>query len=140
MTEFYDYLLHKNYEQRFNNEINIKEKIFNAIEDFLHLELDFTVYPNDQYSLLYNRFPLAGNRTFPDLQMSDYIMCINNYRDKGNLFTLRYVHPEHKYCELLFLNPNENGQIWLLIISPEFKEIEEVKKYANVNLTNDTVQ
>ena len=139
MTEFYDHLLHKTYQLRLNTEINIKNNIFEAIEDFIHLEKDYTIYPRDQKTLLNSRFPLAGTRNYPNLQMTDYIMCINNYRDGGNLFTVRFVHPVQKYSEVLFLDPNTNGQLWLLVISPNLKVVEDVKKYGNIDLTNDTI-
>jgi len=139
MTDLYDHSLHKTYQLRLNNETNIRENIFQALEDFKRLETDLTIYPQDQRSLYDNRFPLANNRIFPDLQISDYVMCINNYRENGNLFTVRYIHPSERYCEALLLDPNDNGQVWLLIISPSLETVEEVKKYSNVNLINDTV-
>ena len=140
MSRYYDHLLHKTYQIRVNSEINIKQNIFEAMEDYTRFENDLTVYPENQESLLDNRFPLAGIHSFPDLQMSDYIMCINNYRENGNLFTVRFVHPDEKYSEVLFLNPNENGQVWLLIISTGVQMVENVKKYSNVNLSNDILK
>jgi hypothetical protein len=140
MTSFYDHLLHKTYQLRLNSETNIKENILKAIEDWVHLVSDPSTYPSDQISLFNNRFPSAGIHSFPALQITDYIISIQNYREVGDLFTVRFVHPTEKYCEVLFLNPNEDGQVWLLIISPELKDVEEVKKYSYVNLISDTVE
>ena len=51
--------------------------------------------------------------------MKTYIMSLNNYRSVGILFTVRYVHPIDKFSEVIFLNPNDNGKVWLFVIGPE---------------------
>jgi hypothetical protein len=68
------------------------------------------------------------------------VACLNNYRTNGYLFTIRYLHPIEKYSEVLFLNPNEEGQVWILIIGPELGEIEQVKKESRINLSTDIIE
>lgn len=138
--DLYDYILHKSYQQRINNEINIRGQIFTAINIYKQLETDETDYPEDQNTLYYTHFPLANTRNVPELGLSDYIICLNNYRTTGDLFTVRYVNPTNKYSEVIFLDPNDKGQSWFLIISPELGEIEQVKKGTIINLTDNVIE
>ena len=140
MSDLYDHQLHKEYQHRLNNELNIKEKIFNAIDIHKKIENDDSEYPDDQDTLYWMNFPLANNRTIPELILSDYIMSLNNYKTEGNLFTIRYLNPEEKYCEVIFLNPNDDGQTWLLIIGSELGDIEQVKKGNKINLITGAVE
>jgi hypothetical protein len=140
MDSLYNHELHITYQHRINNEINIKDKIFQAIETFMSLGTDITEYPHDQDSLYNLCFPFANQRSFPASQLSDYVACLNNYRTNGYLFTIRYLHPIEKYSEVLFLNPNEEGQVWILIIGPELGEIEQVKKESRINLSTDIIE
>ena len=140
MDVFYDYVLHKTYQYQINNQINIKEKIFQAMTIYKDLITDTSDYPDDQDSLYMITFPLSDTRSFPSLALNDYIICLNNYRTNGDLFTIRYVQPVEKYCEVLFFDPNDNGQIWLLIIGPELGNIEQIRKGTNINLTTDVIE
>jgi hypothetical protein len=140
MSNFYDYILHKDYQHRINNQINIKEKIFKAIDIYKNLLIDDTDYPFDQETLYVINFPLSDTRTVPELSLNDYIICLKNYRTCGDLFTIRYVNPTDNYCEVIFLDPNDNGQTWLLIIGSELGDIEQVKKGTNINLTIDDIE
>lgn len=140
MTDFYNHTLHNNFEERINKEINIKNKIFEALELHNNLFLDTSNYPNDQLTPYEQAFPLSNNRIIPELTMSDYLLCLHNYRTNGNIFTIRYVHPIDKFCEVLFLNPNENGKIYLIVISPEFGEIEQIINFQSINLITDTIE
>jgi hypothetical protein len=135
----YNQILHRTYQERLNNEINIRENIFKAITDYKKIETDSSIYPLDQRSEFNIRFPLAGYRSFPTLQLADYMSSIDNYKYNGNLFTLRYVDNIEKYSEVLYLDPNDNGQVWFLIISPELKEVDEIKKYSTIDLTTGIV-
>jgi hypothetical protein len=140
MSDFYDYILHKDYQYRINNQINIKEKIFKAIDIYKNLLIDDTNYPFDQDTLHVINFPLSDTRAVPALVLNDYIICLNNYRTCGDLFTIRYVNPTDKYCEAIFLDPNDKGQTWLLIIGTELGDIEQVKKGTNINLMIDDIE
>ena len=140
MSDFYDYILHKDYQHRINNQINIKDKIFKALDIYKNLLIDNTDYPFDQNTLHVINFPLSDTRTVPELVLNDYIICLNNYRTCGDLFTIRYVNPTNKYCEVIFLDPNDKGQIWLLIIGSELGDIEQVKKGTNINLMIDDIE
>jgi hypothetical protein len=140
MSDYYNHDLHKEYEHKINKEINIKDVIFKALELHIKLIQDNTNYPNDQITLYELSFPFSNQRHVPELTLSDYVMCLNNYRTNGNLFTVRYLHPIIKYIEVLFLNSNENGDLYLFVISPNFNSIEQVKKNSNIALTTDTIE
>ena len=140
MTNIYNYILHKSYQSKINNQINIRDKIFKALDIYKKLITeDDTDYPDDQSSLYRINFPLSGTRSFPELGFNDYVICLNNYRSSGDLFTIRSVHPVEKYCEVVFLDPNNKGQTWLLIIGSELGDIEEIRKGVIINLTTDLI-
>jgi hypothetical protein len=140
MSEFYDHHLHKEYEKRINEEVNIKDKIFKTLELHIKTVSDNTNCPEDQQTSYEQIFPLANNRIVPELTISEYIMSLNNYRTIGKLFTVRYVHPIDKFSEVIFLDPNNNGKIWLFIFGPELEEIEQIKSYNSINLTTDIIE
>jgi hypothetical protein len=131
---FYNHRLHNEYEQKINTEINIRIKLFKELELYKKIIQDETRYPDDQESAYYFHYPLAGNRTIPEFSVSDYVTASNNYKKNGNLFTVRFLNPEDRYCEVIFVDPNDNGQVWLFIIAPNLGDVEEIKKYANINL------
>lgn len=139
MADFYNHTLHKEYEEQINTKINIKDTIFEALEKHLKLSGDTANYPDDQDTLYQQSFPDTQNRTVPELTMSDYIMCLNNYRTCGNLFTMRYLHPIDLFCEVMFLDPNNNGKIYLFVLSSN-SIVEKVITYSNIDLTNDNVE
>lgn len=139
MSDLYDYILHQEYEVKINNEINIKNDIFKAIELHNKLFQDVTTYPNDQQTLYEQEFPFAYIRHTPEISISDYIISLNNYKSCGNLYTVRYLHPIQKFCEVIFLNPNENGKVYLIVLNFEFI-IEKVIVYGNINLTTNTLE
>lgn len=137
---FYDHNLHNDYQYKINNQINFKNRLFKELELYKKIETDGTNYPEDQDSLYYLHYPSAGNRGAPELSISDYILCVNNYRKNGDLLTIRFVNPENRYCEIIFLDPNDNGKVWLFIVAPDLGDVEEIKKYANINLNNDLIE
>lgn len=136
---FYDHRLHNEYQQKINNETNIQDKLFKELEVFKKIIQDETNYPNDQESISFLRYPLAGNRIVPELTISDYIMTLNNYKTNGYLFTMRYLNSDDAVCEVIYLDPNDNGQIWLFVIASNFNDIEEIKKYGNINLETELI-
>lgn len=140
MSEYYDHTLHNQYQDKINNEINIRIKLCESLELFKKLQLDTSEYPSDQESLYEQHFPLINSRSVPELTMSDYIMALHNYRTNGYLYTIRFINPQNTYSEVIFLDPNDNGQVWLFIIGSELGNIEEIKKYSNINLTTNLVE
>ena len=114
---FYNHALHNEFQTKINNETNIRIRIFKELEFYKTIISDDTIYPLDQDSLHYLNYPLAGNRGIPEISISDYIMSLNNYKLTGNLFTVRYVNSEDRYSEVIFLDPNDNGQVWLFIFT-----------------------
>jgi len=137
---FYDHILHNDYQYKINNQINFKNNLFKELELYKKIEIDETSYPEDQYSLYSLNYPLAGNRSIPELSISDYIMCLNNYRKNGDLLTVRFVNPENRYCEIIFLDANDNGRVWLFIMAPDLGDVEEIKKYSNINLNDNLIE
>ena len=140
MTDFYDHTLHNNIQYKLNNDISIKDLIYQTIELHNKLILDTGVYPYDQISLYDQRFLPKDISAVPELSISDYIMCINNYRINGYLFTLRYLNPIDLNGEVMFLNPNDNGQVLLLIFGNNLDKIKQIIKGTSINLTTDTIE
>jgi hypothetical protein len=140
MGEAYSYELYKFYEERVNTEINLREKIYSAVKEYSLIANDQTIYPMDQFSQMEIRFPHGDIDAFHEIHMNDYILCIDNYRRNGRLFTFRYIDFDSQMSEIFFLDPNDNGQIWLLLFTPDLEEIIRVIKASNIDLNDDSVQ
>lgn len=137
----YNHELHKEFEKKINTEDNIKENIFNAIKLYnsIILSENISEYPADQTPLYNMTFPLAHNRHVPDVIFNDYLVVLDNYRRTGNIFTLRYLDSDERYSEIMFLDVNDNGQCWLLVVGPDLGVVENVKKCSYIDLTTYTI-
>jgi hypothetical protein len=136
MAETYNYALHKEYERKINNDVNIKDKIFESLNLYLSVYDDTTTYPEDQVSLYELAFPNAYLHSMPIPVTSDYILSFKNYKETGNLFTVRYLDPHDSFCEVMFLNPNDERKLWIFFFTSKLEDIELIRCYDNDDLDN----
>jgi hypothetical protein len=118
-----------NLQLRIDNEKNIMMDIVNSINKYKKIASDNTRYPTDQESLLRMEFPHMGSRNVPTVEYPEYMKVLGHYILTGNLLAVRYIGPDDNYIEVLLFDPNEKGNIWLIIFSPELTKIEEVRLY-----------
>lgn len=114
---------------RIINNQNIMTDILNNIKKYKENVLDNTNYPQDQTRLLNIEFPLAGRRTVPTVECIEYMRLLEYYNSTGNLLAIRYIGND-EYYEILLIDPNIKGHIWLIIFSPQLEKIEELREYT----------
>lgn len=121
----YNYILHNFYAEKLKTNVNIILMIYESIDKFNETLKD----RNSVMKAYQLAFPHRNEHTgIPEVSQLEYIRYLHAYRDTGDMFTLRYMSPRDHYGEVIFINPNDNFQIWLIVFSPKFQYVENVIK------------
>ena len=87
------------------------------------------------------KFPLSQSYLhIPEISNTEFNYIINNYKNNGNLFTVRYIPLSNYNFEILYLDPNDDNLLWLLVVNFETKIVDYVRKIINIDFDIDNMQ
>ena len=135
----YNHVAHNEYEEKINNSDNIKSVLYNTLKTYKKYLNDNTIYSDDQESQMEQLFPHRSRRGVPFPSINDFNSCINNYKYKNYLYSVKYYNPQEHFCDILFLDLNDNGKVWLFVFDTEKEIVDDIEDFLRIDLNTNTV-